>query len=246
MMFDLATFRARVLRAEPAPAWPLTTGLALLMAYFVARVVALALVSVVVDAGAAARGTLSALTVNLAGIVTGLVTLALVALILRRRAAAPAGAALRLGRWPGAVLVLVLFAIGMAILIDFVPLLFQRISLPVALRGMASAGLIEWLVAALHAVIVAPLAEMTLVQGVLYPALAARRGNVAAILVAALVYAVIQVFDSPADGVLWITALLSGLLFGGLRAHQQSTRVTVIAAAMFGLFALFKALRLFL
>ncbi|MBN2469397.1 MAG: hypothetical protein JXN59_01640 [Anaerolineae bacterium] len=246
MDFDLAAFLARVRTKEPAPAWQLNTALGLLIAYFVTRVVALALVSVLLDADAAAQGMFSPLAANLAGIVTGLVTLALIALALRRQGRGGLAAALRLGRWPGPVLMLMIFSIGMAILIDFVPLLFGTIGLPVALQGMAAAEMPGWLVAAAHVVVVGPLAEMALVQGVLYPALAARRDNLRAVLFSAAGYAVIQVFDNPADLVLWSTALLAGVYFGLLRAHQKSTRATVIAAAMFGAFALFKALRLFL
>ncbi len=244
-MGNLATLQARLARPEPAPAWSLTAGLGLLMAYFAVRVAALALVSVVVDAGAAARGALSPLTVNLAGIVTGLLTLGLVLLLARRYAPRAPLEALRLRRWPGTLSVLMILALATAILIDFLPLIVQRISLPVSLQGMAAAGLPDWLVAALHVVIIAPLAEMALIQGVLYPALATWRGNRMAILLCAVIYAVIQVFDTPADLLLGITALLSGAFLAGVRAHEQSTRAAVIAAAMFGLFALFKALRLF-
>ncbi len=246
MTFDLAASIARARTNEPAPGWQLTTALGLLMAYFVARVGALALVSVLLDADAAAQGMFSPLAANLAGIVTGLVTLGLIGLALRGRVRGGLIPGLRLGRWPGSVLLLMIFSIAMAILIDFVPLLFGTIGLPVALQGMAAAEMPGWLIAAAHLVLVGPLAEMTLVFGVLYPALAARRDNLRAVLFSAVAYTVIQVFDNPADLVLWSTALLAGVYFGGLRAHQKSTRATVIAAAMFGAFALFKALRLFL
>lgn len=246
MSFDMERFMARLQVEEPAPPWGLTTALGLLMGYFVLRVAALAFVSVLVDADAAAAGVFTPLTANLAGIVTGLATLVLVGVTLRRQAGASLTSDLRLGRWPGSILLLMLLSIGMAILIDFVPLLFGTIGLPVALQGMAAAEMPGWIAAAVLFVVVAPLAEMVLILGVLYPALAAPRGNRQAILFSALAYAVIQVFDSPADFVLWITALLIGLYLAMLRAYQRSTRPTVIAAAMVGLFALFKALRLFL
>lgn len=246
MNFDLGAFIARVRTKEPAPAWSLSTALGLLMAYFVARVAALALLSVLMDADAAALGMFSPLTANLAGLLTGLVTLGLIGLVLRQRVKGDLVKALRLSHWPGSVLLLMIFAIAMAILIDFVPLLFGTIGLPVALQGMAAAEMPGWLAAAAYLVVIGPLAEMTLVEGVLYPALAKGRDNIRAVLFSAVAYTVIQVFDNPADLVLWITALLAGLTFGTLRAHQKSTRATVIAAAMFGLFAIFKALRLFL
>lgn len=246
MDFDLARFMARLRVREAAPPWGLSTALGLMMGYFVLRVAALAFVSVLVDPNAVATGAFAPLTVNLAGIVTGLASLVLISVTLRRVTGGEFSAALRLGEWRGAVLLVMLLSLGMAILIDFVPLLFGTIGLPVALQGMAAAEMPGWGAAALLFVVVAPLVEMTLILGVLYPALAARLTNIHAILFSALAYAVIQVFDSPADGVLWITALLTGLYLSTLRAYQQSTRPTVVAAAMVGLFALFKALRLFL
>ncbi|GAB4571596.1 MAG: hypothetical protein Kow0077_08690 [Anaerolineae bacterium] len=246
MNLDPVSIIARIREEEAPPGWTLTAAIVLLMLYFIARVVMLAIVSMVLDSSAVAQGVISAMVTNVAGAATGVVVLVLIAGMLRRQISGPLMPALRLGRWPGSVLVLVIVSLGMAILVDFLPLLVQRISLPVALQGMVGASLPVWLAAVVNLVIIGPLAEVTLVMGVLYPALAARMDNLRAVLLAALAYAVIQVFDTPSDLLLWATAFLAGLYFAGLRGHQKSTRAAVIAAAMFGVFAVFKALRLFL
>jgi len=246
MSFDLRLFTARLRQPEAAPGWSAMLAVALVLAYLAARVAALAILSVALDADAAARGAISPLVANLAGIVAALAALAMIAAVVRRRTRVPLAEALRLTRWPGSTLLLMILALGMAILIDFVALLFQTISLPATLQGLRAAGLIDWLAAALHVVVAAPLAEMTLLAGMLYPALAAGRNPLLAIGLTALIYAAVQAFDDPANPVVWIESLLAGAFLITLRAHQKSTRPAIIAAAMFGLFALFKALRLFL
>lgn len=246
MSFDPQTFVARLRQPEAAPGWSATLAAMLVLAYLAARVVALAILSVLLDAEAAARGAFSPLAANLAGVVAALTALGLAALTVRRRVRGSLAAALGLQRWPGSTLLLMIFALGMAILIDFVPLLFQTIGLPVTLQGLGAGGLADWLAAALYVVVAAPLAEMALLAGMLFPALAAGSSRLLAIGLTTLIYAAVQTFDNPANPVAWIEALLTGAFLIILRAYQRSTRPTVIAAAMFGLFALFKALRLFL
>ncbi len=246
MSFDAPLFFARLRQPEESPGWSAALAVALVAAYLAARVAALAIFSVLLDVDSAARGVFSPLAVNLAGTVAALTALALIAMVVRRRGQQSLTAALRLERWPGSTLLLMIFALGMAILIDFIPLIFQTIGLPATLQGLWTGGLVDWLAAALYVVVAAPLAEMALLAGMLYPALAARRNPFLAITLTALLYAAVQAFDNPADPVVWIESLLAGVFLITLRAHQRSTRPTVIAAAMFGLFALFKALRLFL
>jgi membrane protease YdiL (CAAX protease family) len=246
MNFDLVAFIARLRKEEhPAPNWPAQLGLRLVLVFLVARIAALAVVSMLVNPEAAAAGMISPVMVNLAALLAAVVTLAVVWLTLSRRTDFPA-AALRLEAYPGSILLMMLFALGFAVLIDFVPLIFGTIGLPAGLIGLNDASTLTWLLAALVVVVALPLVEMVVLQGVLYPALAADRDNLVAILLTGLVYTVLQVFDSPFDLALWVESLLAGLFLTSVRAHQQSTRATVIAASMFGLFALFKVLRLFL
>lgn len=246
MIFDRRMFFARLREKEPAPPWSIGLGVGLLVAYFLARVLSLAVLSILVDADAAAAGVFSSLTANLAANLAAIIGMLLLWLVLRRRVREPLGQALQAMTYRGSVVLLILFAVGAAILIDFIPLMFQTIGLPVHLQGLRAGTPAAWAAAGIFAVIVGPLFEMLLLQGVLYPALAATRDNIVAALLTALAYTALQVVDNPADPVLWGVSFLTGVFLSGLRAHQKSTRATIIAASMFGVFALFKALRLFL
>ncbi|MFC1959876.1 type II CAAX prenyl endopeptidase Rce1 family protein [Chloroflexota bacterium] len=249
MGFDLAAFIARLREAETPPPWPVRTGLALWLAYLVIRIVALAGVSMAVDAEAAALGMLSPAVMNLAMIVAALVTLGLILLVVRRYTALAGSTVtglLRLGRYSGSILLLILAALGAAMLIDFVQLLAGTIVLPVNLQGLAAGNMAGWLLAGAYMVLFGPLVETLLLQGVLYPVLAVNRDNLVALLFTALLFMLLRVFDNPVSPVLWVESFLTGVFITGVRAHQKSTRSALIAAVMIGVFTLYKGLRLLL
>jgi membrane protease YdiL (CAAX protease family) len=241
---NVEQFMARLRQKEAAPPWTAILGLGLVVAYFVARIVSLALVSLLVDIDAAANGVISPLTTNYASILAALVALGIAWRAVSRRDAQPM-TALQLRHFSGSILLLVLFSLGMAILVDFVPLILNTVGLPVAMVGLANAASATWVLAAIFAIVVGPVVEMLILQGVLYPALAVNRDNGRAVLLTALMYTVLQVMDNPSDPALWGASFLGGVYLSSVRAHQKSTRAAIIAASMFGLFALFKAMRLF-
>ncbi len=246
MNLNFQAFMARLRAAEGAPPWPPSTGLWLLLAFIAARVVvAPLLVTAVLSPEAVTAGISPAIT-NLSASVGDILALSLAWVTLRRAVRGPMIRALRLDRTADSAWLVALFSLGAAIVVDFAPLAFQTIGLPVNLIGLAGGSAPTWLLAAFFTVIIGPLTDAVLLHGVLYPALAARAGNLRAILLTALAFMVAQVIDNPADRVLWLESLLAGLYLTGVRAHQQSSRAAVLAGMMFGVFAMFKAMRLFL
>lgn len=247
MNLNLRSLMARLQEQEPPPPWSAATGVGLVIAYFVLQVSALTLFSVLVDAEAARVGLVSPAVVNFSAIVAGLLAVLLLWLVLRRRAPTALARALRIERPVGSAWLLVLFSLGAAILVDFVPLAAQAAGLPGNLLNMAGASGLGWVLAAVFTALVGPLALALLLQGALYPAVAARRGNLQAIVLTALVYMALQVaLGNPGDASLWGQMFFTGLYVTGARAYQQSTRAALVAHLVIGVFWLFKAGWLFL
>ena len=246
MNAGIEALMARLRAQEPMPPWSTLYGFTMVIVYFVVQVGALAVVSVGLESDAAAAGVVSPLTLNLAAIIGALITLALLWITLQQRVGGSVRGALRLTVRGGSIWLVLLFSLGTAILIDFVPLAFQNIGLPVNLIGLGTAGPGGWIAAVGFVVFIGPLVETLLLQGVLYPAAASRHGNMRAIALTALVYMVLQVaLDNPGDPALWLESFLTGYYLTGVRAHQQSTGMALLARIMFGVFAVIKALRLF-
>ena len=247
MHVDVRDFLARLRQKEAPPPWSLGLGGALFITYLVLRVVMLVGVSFLMEPGAAVSLTISPLTVNTAAILTAVLILILIGMTLRR--SPPVGGSVRealgLHRRAGVAILLVLFGLGAAILVDFVPLIVQRFPFPLTLQGLANAGAGSWLVAAAYTVVVEPVMETVLLAGVIYPALAARRGNMQAILLTGVLYALLVAFDTPSAPVLWVDAFLTGVIITGVRVYTQSVRSALIVALMFGVFQFYKVLRWF-
>ncbi len=234
---------ARLRAEEPAPPWSLGRAVQLLAGYILLYVIAAPLV-VTVLAGPEAAQTFTPAIANLSSLLTGGATLALIVSALRqdvRRGSLIY--ALRLDvAGPTPIWAIVLISLGAAITIDLIPLLTQVFSLPPNLLGLWWQNVALLALTAITMLVALPLAETILLQGMLYPALAARVGNLRAIALTGLAFAVLQALPDPADPVLWITALLAGLYLTGVRASEQSTRAALAARLMFALFLLIKAL----
>jgi len=247
MIFDRDSFLARLREPEAAPAWPTGFALWMTLAYVILRIAALALVSVLGDPVALQTGVINPLTTNVAAGLAGLVTVGVVWSAAARRSGQPAARALRVTGWRGSILLLFLLSLGVAILNDYEPLLFQTIGLPPNLTRLNGASPAAWIAAGLVTLVIEPLVRAILFAGLLYPALAAGPGgNGRALPLTALVFTLVQVIDNPADPVLWLTSFLAGGYLIGVRAHQKSTGASLWAAVGLGLFTLFKTLRLFL
>jgi membrane protease YdiL (CAAX protease family) len=158
--------------------------------------------------------------------------------------------ALRLGPTNARLFIVLLFAIGMAVLIDLIDLGITGQFLPVpellSLVG-ANAGLAGWLAALLLMLVTQPLAEELAFRGIFYPSVRRLLGGWGGLLVCALGYGLFHLiaYTSAPDVHLWhtfVTPVLSGLVISGVRANTRSTRAAIIAHVGFGIFALLKLL----
>jgi membrane protease YdiL (CAAX protease family) len=234
---------ARLRAEEPAPPWSLARAVQLLASYVLLYVIAAPL-AVTVLAGPEAAQTFNPVIANLSSLLASGALLALIipALWQDVRRGSPIHT-LRLDRsGPTPVWAIVLISLGTAITIDLIPILAQVFSLPPNLLGLWWQDAASLALVVITIPVVLPLTETILLQGMLYPALAARVGNLRAIALTGLAFAVLQALPDPSDPVLWITALLSGLYLTGVRAFEQSTRAALAARLMFAVFLLIKAL----
>lgn len=247
MNVSWSAFMARLRDDEPAPGWSLAFALGLLALYFIVNVFAQFFLGSLVDPLAIQAGAITPLALNLGAAVGGALVVGMVWVLLRPRVRGPVYEALRLQRGTLSTWLLVLIGLGAVISIDFVPLIFQTVGLPVSLVGLAGETAASWLLAALVVLVIGPVVLTLLLQGVLYPVLAAARDNAQAVLLTALAEtAVIVALGDPADPVLWLQAFLTGVYLTAVRAHQKSTWAALLSRVVFGVFALAKAARLFL
>jgi membrane protease YdiL (CAAX protease family) len=159
-------------------------------------------------------------------------------------------AALRLGPTKARLPLVLLFAFGMAVLIDLIDLGVTGSFLPAPeLAGLvgANAGLAGALAAALLMLLAQPVADELAFRGVFFPMARQRLGGWGGLLTVALLYGLFHMIIYTSDpGVhLWHTLgtpALSGLVISGVRAHTRSTRAAIVAHVGFGIFALIKLL----
>jgi membrane protease YdiL (CAAX protease family) len=145
--------------------------------------------------------------------------------------------------------IVLLLAVGMAMLIDLIDLAVTGNFLPAApllvLRG-ADVGWVGGLAAVILMLLVRPLVEELVFRGILLPALRPVMGGWGGLLVSALLYGLFQALAyTTVPGDWWhtlITPMLMGLFLGIVRIHTGSTRAAIIAHVGFSIFALLKLL----
>lgn len=156
--------------------------------------------------------------------------------------------ALRLGTANVRLFIVLLFALGMAVLIDLIDVAVTGQFLPVPeLRSLVGtdAGFAGWLAALLFMLVTQPLAEELAFRGVFYPSVRRLLGGWGGLLACALAYGLLHLiaYTSTPDTHLWhtfATPALHGLVISGVRASTGSTRAAVIAHVGIGIFALLK------
>ena len=157
-------------------------------------------------------------------------------------------AALRLGPTNVRLFVVLLFAIGMAVLIDLIDLQITGNFLPAPeLMWLTNAGMAGWLAALVFMLVTQPLAEELAFRGVFYPSARRLLGGWPGLLACALAYGLLHflAYPPPVETHLWhtfVTPALNGLVISGVRANTRSTRAAIIAHIGFGIFALIKLL----
>lgn len=158
--------------------------------------------------------------------------------------------ALRLGPTNSRLILLLLFSVGLALLIDLIILAITRQFYPAPeLLNLlfAPPGVAGWLLAALFMLLAQPVAEELVFRGVFFPVIRQALGGWGGWLMSALAYAVFHLIaytTSPTANIwhTFITPLLIGLVISAVRANTRSTRAAIIVHIGFNLFALLKLL----
>jgi len=234
----------RIGRVEPDPPWSFAIAL-------MTMVVAFALIVAGTALAQAIFGAEEAPDTIMTGWAIGLVLTIVFVLVSRQRTDEDI-AAMRLSKNPRNALILMMFAIGMAILFDLVSWVF------VGEQSLASVELINftrdnvdafgWLIALVFMVLLQPIAEELIFRGVMFPAVRAASGAWTGFFITAGFHASFHFVAYPPPGndqtiALWYGLLLpfaDALFFGAVRAYTGNTRAAIIAHAMFGLFAVLK------
>jgi membrane protease YdiL (CAAX protease family) len=158
------------------------------------------------------------------------------------------------------ILLFLLVGVGLAVALDVVTVRLTDLSLPepelfrpyfdVFANGFPIL-FISWALAFLLLVIVQPLAEQLIFQGITLPALRHALGAWPGYIVCAALFGLyhLVVYSSPSNdpASLWFglfVPCIAGLIFGAVRLYTGSTRAAVFTHAAFGLFALVKLLTL--
>jgi membrane protease YdiL (CAAX protease family) len=167
--------------------------------------------------------------------------------------------ALRLEGRGSALILAVLFSLGVAILFDVLSLAVTRQFLPVPeLLGLVQQSVAEIrlspgeIVAAFLLMVIAqPIAEELVFRSIALPVLRQAFGPWLGLVVCALAYGLFHLlaYSSPTGDptLVWYglaLPILVGLVIGGVRVVTGSTRAAIVSHMAFGLFALLKALTL--
>ena len=148
--------------------------------------------------------------------------------------------------------VIAAWAFGFAVLLDLISWIV------VGDRTLASAELLRfnsvdvnifgWLVALIFLMVLQPLAEEMVFRGLMLPAMVTSLGAGTAFFGVAALHAIFHMaaYPPPADDttiLIWygvVLPFLDGLVFTAIRARTGSTRASVVAHAVFGLFFVLK------
>ena len=155
-----------------------------------------------------------------------------------------------------------LIGVGLAILLDLIGRAVVGLIIPdpellnlyayVQLYGQPVLG-ISWVLVVLFMVILQPLAEGLVFQGLLLPSLRATIASWSGFILSAAAYTMFHfvAYQPPSTAstiaLVWIgiiQPLISGLIFAAVRVYTGSTRAAVLTHMAFGLFAVVKLLTL--
>jgi membrane protease YdiL (CAAX protease family) len=244
----IRTILNRLRAREQASPWTVGLALALVVAYVVMWIAALSVVSILT--GEVNASLPSNRTLALSALLSGLVVIVGVVQWARRRYAGQWTAVLRL-REPSqrnVLLLVVLLSLGLAWAFDLAGAVLRLKGgqvVPPVLDSLREPDVFAWLVAALVALIIQPVAESLIFSGILYPALARIfSDNRVTITMVSLIYMLVSLVLSAAPGqwYMMFQPLFMALVVNSLRAYYHSTRAAILARMAFGLFFVLAAL----
>jgi membrane protease YdiL (CAAX protease family) len=155
-----------------------------------------------------------------------------------------------------------LIGVGLAIALDLIGRAVVGLIIPdpeflnlfsyVQLYGQPVMG-ISWILVILFMVVLQPLAEGLVFQGLLLPSLRATMTSWPGFILSAVAYTMFHfvAYQQPSiastTAIIWISIaqpLISGLIFGAVRVYTGSTRAAILTHVAFGAFAVVKLLTL--
>jgi membrane protease YdiL (CAAX protease family) len=231
----------KMLRQHPAPSWSYLSALTGLIAMFLAVVMGTTIASIVLQD--------TQLTIFVGWCVGMALTIAYV--IISRGDDVED---LRLRAMKTRLPLVALFAFGMAILFDLMSWVFannQTLASAELLRvDTQTMTFVGWVIVLIFLAILQPIAEEIVLRGLMYPALSAALGGRLGFFMTAIFHGMFHLLayaPPPTDGriMIWyglILPILQGIVLTGVRAVTGSTRASMVAHAMFGIFALLKVI----
>jgi membrane protease YdiL (CAAX protease family) len=231
----------KMLRQQPAPSWSYVSALTSLIAMFLAVVMGTTIASIVLDD--------TELTIIIGWCLGMALTIAYV--IISR---GDDSEGLRLRQTRARLPLVALFAFGMAILFDLASWFFADNQLLTSAELMRidpqNMTVIGWLIVLVFLAILQPIAEEMVLRGLMYPSLSAALGGRFGFVMTAVFHGMFHFLayaPPPTDGriMIWyglILPILQGAVLTGVRAVTESTRASILAHAMFGIFALLKVI----
>ena len=235
------SFMSRLTHLESPVSWSLLLGLFFVLAYAILWIAGQVIVTTL--SGGSATPTLESL--GLGALVGSLVTIIGTFLWAQQRSNGSWSTWLKLGqpRSP-AVFVVVLTGLGAAWAIDLIGVLLKLKTdqiVPPIFNVLRQPIDVTWILVAIFAILIQPIAEGLVFGGILFPALARDlHNNLIASLLTALVYALVNaavLMGSVADP--WYGLLqpfLMILVVALVRAYSRSTQSAIVTRVFFGVF----------
>lgn len=181
-------------------------------------------------------------------------TLTILFVVVNRRSSAESWQALKLNQGLLALPLALLIGVAIALSIDVLIGLFSGQFLPIPeIFGFQTAGTTGIIVAAVFLILIQPIAESLVFQGVLLPKLRVIMGPWGGVVMTTVIFTLIHygIFYSsydqsyPPSAMLWYGAaypLLAGFLFSLLKVYTQSTLAVIVARMGAGMIFLLTAL----
>jgi membrane protease YdiL (CAAX protease family) len=248
----LNNFLSRIGTLENPPPWSTWSALSAVLAAFIAVFLCTGIILAVV--GITQYTTL--LLWTLAAVVA-------VAFVFFTRRTPEQRAALHFTRGastPQDVFLLLFIGVGLAVALDVVSIRLTNTALPGAellnlyfdrADGEMPILFISWVLAFALMVIVQPLADQLIFQGILLPSLRQSLGAWPGYIVTAALFGLfhLMIYSSPNGNFIFMwyglfVPFIAGLIFGAVRLYTGSTRAAMVTHVAFGLFALVKLLTL--
>ncbi len=231
----------KMLRQQPIPSWSYLAALTGLIVMFLAVVMGTTIADIVLDD--------TQLTIVIGWCLGMALTIAYV-IISRGEDVED----LRLNESNVRLPLVALLAFGMAILFDLLSWVFANDQLLASAELMRvdpqTMTVVGWLIVLIFLVILQPIAEEMILRGLMYPAFSAALGGRLGFVMTAVFHGMFHFLayaPPPTDGriMIWyglILPIMQGGVLTGVRAVTGSTRASIVAHAMFGVFALLKVI----